>query len=202
MGIEQFGKLNSAAMVRELINARTPLAVSSVAPTNGINGTGAGLFGKGTLLITQDDGGLWSQIGTIESPIWREHVGSTAVGISGSNCQALGTNENEAAVQLLHRVSISGASTISLTLTINEEVNDVWLVIDTPDVSGTVTINKNVTSAITNAMSLNGSIDDIVRANTINGPFAQIPSGQTMDIVVANGGAATVWISSYRLVLE
>jgi len=72
---------NIQAALRDLANSNVLPVVNAGVPTSGTSGTGAGLCGKGTVLIDVTNGGVYINTNTKASPTWTvvSNVTSTAV---------------------------------------------------------------------------------------------------------------------------
>jgi len=72
---------NIQAALRDLANSNVLPVVNAGIPTSGTSGTGAGLCGKGTVLIDVTNGGVYINTNTKASPTWTvvSNVTSTAV---------------------------------------------------------------------------------------------------------------------------
>ena len=65
-----FVPMNPFAWIRMLANNNVLSLVISGAPTNGTSGTGAGVLGKGAQVIDIATGNVYSNFGTLASPVW------------------------------------------------------------------------------------------------------------------------------------
>lgn len=68
--VKSFGRLNAWAMLRDLVNNNVVIFPNAGAPVDGTSGTGAGLFGPGSLVADYTNGQLYINTNTKASPTW------------------------------------------------------------------------------------------------------------------------------------
>lgn len=61
---------NIQGMMKDLVNNSVLIVTFAGAPVNGTSGTGAGLTGKGSLLVDSTNGFLYINTNTKASPTW------------------------------------------------------------------------------------------------------------------------------------
>lgn len=86
-GPQSFTPINMFAMLRALINNNVPILPINGTPTNGTSGSFVGQAGPGSILLDYTGGGMYRNIGTLLSPIWKSAgaVGGNA-GLGEINC--------------------------------------------------------------------------------------------------------------------
>lgn len=81
----QFGKLGIWAWLRSLGDNDCGILCTNDTPTNGTSGTGAGVAGKGCLLVNIGAGTLYQNTNTKASPTWTLYSGLTSIPLTNGD---------------------------------------------------------------------------------------------------------------------
>lgn len=106
---------NIQGMLRDLVDNGVYIVVNAGAPSDGTSGTGAGLCDTGSLLINTDDGTIYLNTGTKDSPTWTISSGSGFVTLTGSQAISDKTLTATTLAQIYQAIAAAGTDQSNAT---------------------------------------------------------------------------------------
>jgi len=192
MGTEQFGRLNMMAMLRTLVDAGVVIAPNNGVPVDGIDGTGAGSFSTGTMIINTVNGDMYANTGTKGSPTWTlvADQATAPINLNGSNVADI-TNQNSiSGIHVLHRFDFNGdtGGIVDVPIVRDTLVIDIWMHLHGAS-AGTATIYNDAASMA--VLSTTGSDGDIVRTTNIVNVNSLLSAGQDLGFEISLASIAS-----------
>lgn len=118
MPINQFGRLNMMAMLRDLIDNDVAIFPNAGAPSDGTSGTFAGFAGPGSLCIDVTNGAIYINTNTKASPTWDNLQAILAADIALAEGNILLGNSSGVAAALVAlttgRILVGDGTTVAL----------------------------------------------------------------------------------------
>lgn len=172
------------------------------APTNGVNGTLAGIAGIGALLIDTTNAVLYQNVNTQASPTWQK-IGGLAV-LDGSDVATVANANVIGGIPTLFRIDVpDGTGNTDVVVTNKIRVLDAWGM--NTGIAAHATADtwqvKNGATAISDAVAKTATVNAVKRISTLDPAQVEIAAGGTLRIAAVHNtnSAVTVYVLAVRV---